>query len=297
MLRPCRSRPNTTIRGGPILQTSSSGELTLEHVLSSAGIPLESVLVLRHTYTSGGLRSEADLSDEKVLEYVRRQEVGNKVGKNPARIWLNFIGEGGLRSRFIVAHENRGEIAQEAHDDHRYFALEVSPLLAALRNRLTIEWSRDPVNWAKRGDLAGNFRVLEIADRQHEPFPGFDNFVLDHSTLGLVIQDARYREWRAALSSVQGVYLITDRSTGKHYVGKADGRDRIFGRWQSYWSNGHGGNVVMKDELDRGFTTPENFQFSALRVFGPESPAEQINAAEKHFKDALLSRPFGLNLN
>jgi hypothetical protein len=41
---------------------------------------------------------------------------------------------------------------------------------------------------------------------------------------------------------VQGIYLITDSSNGKQYVGKADGTERILGRWKNYASDGHGGN-------------------------------------------------------
>jgi len=43
---------------------------------------------------------------------------------------------------------------------------------------------------------------------------------------------------------VQGVYLITDSSTDKQYVGKVNGTERILGRWKNYVSDGHGGNPV-----------------------------------------------------
>ena len=42
---------------------------------------------------------------------------------------------------------------------------------------------------------------------------------------------------------------------------------------------------------------PERYTFSLLRVFGSNTPQAQIDAAEKHYKDALMTRRFGLNRN
>jgi len=39
------------------------------------------------------------------------------------------------------------------------------------------------------------------------------------------------------------------------------------------------------------------FLFSILRVFGPSTPSTEVDAAESHFKDALMTRKFGLNRN
>lgn len=279
------------------MESSISGELKLGHLLAVAGIAPSDVLVIRHTYNADGLASEADLTDEKIMAYTRRQSHRNKVGAQPPGLWLSFIAEGGLRSRFLTAHDNFGEVSEESDAPHRYFNLRISHVFENLRRRLTIEWSRDAVNWAKRGHLAESFRVLEIADPQREAFPGFDNLVIDFPTLGLVIEDARYREWRTALESVQGIYLITDRNSGRQYVGKADGRERILGRWRSYWKSGHGGNVALRKLSDVDMTSSASFQFSLLRVFGPEVPEDQLNSAESHFKTALLTRDFGFNKN
>lgn len=38
-----------------------------------------------------------------------------------------------------------------------------------------------------------------------------------------------------------------------------------------------------------------HFVFSLLRVFGPSVPMAEVNEAEEHYKQALLSRKFGLN--
>ena len=41
--------------------------------------------------------------------------------------------------------------------------------------------------------------------------------------------------------------LITDRSNGEQYVGKADGAERILGRWMSYARDRHGGNQALRE--------------------------------------------------
>ena len=280
-----------------LLETSSDGEINLGHLLAAAGILPGEVVAIRHTFKDYGLVTPADLNDEKVLAYTRSQEIGNKLGAHPPRVWLSFIAESGLRARFLVAHDNHGEIRADRTDTHRFFDLAVSPLLSKLRNRLSIEWSRDAVNWAKRGESAQTFRVVEIADPQNVPFPGFDRLIVDHHTLGLIIEDSRFRDWRSALASVQGIYLITDTKAGKHYVGKADGRERILGRWRSYWKSGHGGNLALRDLTAKDASSTRHFQFSLLRVFGPDVPLEQVDSAEAHFKKALCSREFGYNQN
>ena len=105
------------------------------------------------------------------------------------------------------------------------------------------------------------------------------------------MREHRYASWRTALSSVGGVYLITDTRDGRHYVGKADGAESIRQRWNAYATNGHGGNVELRG-LD-----PTSFRFSLLRVFDPATPTQVIDAAESHFKVALDTRRHGLNRN
>lgn len=100
-----------------------------------------------------------------------------------------------------------------------------------------------------------------------------------------------------ALSSVQGIYLIADTSAGRLYVGKADGAERFLGRWSEYARNGHGGNAALRELATADARRREHFQFSILQVFSPGAPATQVDAAEAHFKRALLSRQFGMHLN
>jgi len=258
---------------------------------------LSDVVLLRHTFTKGGLESPSDLTADKVMDYTRRQDINNKLGRTPPRFWLIFIADGSRRSRFLTAYENHGEVPAELTETLRYFDLRPSEVLSSLVGRLVVEWSHDPVNWAKTAATASTFPVIEIADPEVVPFPGFDRVLITHAVLQSVVQDSRYAAWQTALGAVQGIYLIADTSTGQLYVGKADGGERILGRWTAYARDGHGGNIAMRDLAGRDPTHPRHFVFSILRVFGPSVPTAEVDEAESHFKRALLTRQHGLNRN
>lgn len=160
-----------------------------------------------------------------------------------------------------------------------------------------MEWSKDAINWSKKGASAAAFPVIEIADPQNVDFPGFDRLVLTRADLRIALDDSRYAAWRTALGSVQGVYLISDSRSGRQYVGKADGGERILGRWSAYARDGHGGNIELRALALGDADHARHFVFSLLRVFGPDTPGNEVDAAEAHFKRALLTREFGLNRN
>jgi hypothetical protein len=184
--------------------------------------------------------------------------------------------------------ENRGEISNDGII--RTFDTAETEHMADLRNRLVVGW-RSPRTWRMNATTAASCPVMGIADAEPVPFPGFDRLVLSYVELRAVMREHRYASWRTALSSVFGIYLITDTRDGKQYVGKADGEESIQQRWSIYATNGHGGNVELEG-LD-----PSGFRYSLLRVFDPATPTRDINIAESHFKDALDTRRHGLNRN
>lgn len=268
--------------------------LTLEPLLRSAGIDPAACLVIRHAYVkehedTGLPGLHADSTDDEILAYTARQSASPRTFPAvPSPYWVVFLREGGDRARLWSVLENRDELSNEG--GLRTFDLVVSDHLADLRDRLVIGW-RSPRTWRLTGPTAAGYPVMEIADAQPVPFPGFDRLVLDHAQLQAVMREHRYGSWRTALSSVVGVYLITDTRDGRQYVGKADGAESIRQRWTAYATNGHGGNVELRG-LD-----PASFTFSLLRVFDPATPTRVIDETESHFKSALDTRRHGLNRN
>ena len=288
--------------------------LTLGHVLSGIGeqhdppISLADIRVIRHSFNPQGhegLRGPEDLTDvDRVREYTRSQAISTRNFPGaPERYWVLLAADGQRRSRLWGTFENPGEVAAERTATNRFFDLRRSDFLASLVNRLVVEWDV-PLSWNRKAANIAGMPVLEIADRDKEPFPGFDNVLLSFPELVRMVSDGRYADWRMALREVQGIYLITDSSNGKQYVGKAAGADRILGRWTDYAGDGHGGNQALRElaeaSIGAGGAKPDHarhFVFSILRVFGPSTSSSEVDAAESHYKEALLTRDFGLNRN
>lgn len=268
--------------------------LTLGPILVSAGIDPAAAQAIRHAYVrehedTGLAGIHADSSDDEILLYTSKQSAQPRTfPATPPPIWVVFVREGGDRARLWAVVENRGEISNDG--SLRTFDVVVSDHLADLRNRLVIGW-RSPRTWRLNGPTAAAYPVMEIADAEPVPFPGFDRLVLDYAQLQAVMREHRYASWRTALSSVVGIYLITDTFDGRQYVGKADGAESIRQRWSVYAANGHGNNVELRN-ID-----PNSFRYSLLRVFDPATPISVINDAESHFKTALDTRLHGLNRN
>ncbi len=144
-----------------------------------------------------------------------------------------------------------------------------------------------------------DLRVSELLPQRMSigDFPGYSNVCLPYSRLRLVVNQ-QVDSWRSALSSVSGIYLISDLRTGLQYVGSASGDEGVWGRWCSYANSGHGGNKELRRllaETDNEYA--ENFQFSLLEICDPIMTKDQILARESHWKDCLLSRQFGYNEN
>lgn len=127
-------------------------------------------------------------------------------------------------------------------------------------------------------------------------FPGFKQVNLSKAVLDLIVRH-NLESWRTALSAVKGVYLITDTTTGKLYVGKADGEHGIWGRWCTYAANGHGHNKALIQELGTVAQRSQDFRFALLEIADLQSTQQEIASRESHWKEVLMSRVYGYNLN
>lgn len=269
--------------------------LTLGDVLRSAGIDPSDAQAIRHAFVrehegTGLPGIHADSTDDEVLDYTARQSASPRIfPATPARMWVVFPPRGRRpRPPLVGAREPRRGLERR-----RAAHLRPGRLRAPGRPEgpgLVIGW-RSPRTWRLNGPTAAGYPVAEIADAHPVLFPGFDRLVLDRAQLEAVMRDHRYAAWRTALSSVAGVYLITDTRDGRQYVGKADGAESLRQRWGAYAANGHGGNVELRT------LNPATFRYSILRVFDPATPTRVIDEAESHFKTALDIRRHGLNRN
>ena len=146
-----------------------------------------------------------------------------------------------------------------------------------------------------------DLEVLQLlpATFDGEEFPGYDNVRLSYLQLAAIIQ-RRKQSWVAALENQKAVYLITDTSNGKLYVGSAtNDKGMLLARWSSYVENGHGGNkelIALVREKGLEYVQ-QHFQYSILENYNARIDDHVVLKRESWWKETLQSRKFGYNDN
>jgi hypothetical protein len=93
---------------------------------------------------------------------------------------------------------------------------------------------------------------------------------------------ARLREWR-------GIYLITDQSDGRRYVGSAYGETNLLGRWQTHVARDVGVTAELRHR------DPAGFRFSILQLVAQDMPAEDVIRLGRNWMNRLDTIENGLN--
>lgn len=163
--------------------------------------------------------------------------------------------------------------------------------------RLLVRYSNKSQNLIRKAEsVIDECEVIEIIEDifEDDGFPGYESINLSWYELKRVIEK---KDWITALENQKGVYLITDTSTGKRYVGSAYGKDMLLGRWRNYVKNSHGGNIDLKG-LDMDYIK-SNFRYSVLDIYKSTTNDEVIISRESYWKRVLLTRDerFGYNKN
>lgn len=132
------------------------------------------------------------------------------------------------------------------------------------------------------------------------PFVGYNNVCLTHRELQQIYRNEA-AEWKKALSSVKGVYCITDTSSGELYIGSASGDgEGIWQRWQSYADidNLTGGNKTFEDLKKAGANRIiDNFTYSILEIFDMRTKRDDIIHRESYWKKVFQTIQHGMNNN
>lgn len=132
-----------------------------------------------------------------------------------------------------------------------------------------------------------------------EPFCGYDRVHLSFAALESIIANQR-SDWKVALQHAKGVYMITDESNGKRYVGSAYGADGLWTRWQAYIETGHGHNVELCKIIAKAGLeyARRHFRFAFIEHMLPSSPDDLVLQREAYWKGVLLTRgDYGYNRN
>lgn len=278
--------------------------LYFSDILKKVGLDPTKVYLLRHSFSRKDFREcyEKDM----VLEYTCQQDLGFGKGQD---YWCVFISEQGTLARFFGCYRVIGYVpdspsvmpagfpdAAAFQGQRAYFTLEHLPLLEEFENRLVIDWGNAAIRWHQKG--TNEKSVSYILPNEKQVFPGFESLVLPFGKLKKAIENPDlYEAWRTALSSVNGVYLIVDRKSGRQYVGSASGQGGLWERWIEYVNTLHGGDQALKALLAKDPERHWQFQFSILQVLPKSASVKAVLDAERLYKDKLLTREYGLNEN
>ena len=200
---------------------------------------------------------------------------------------------------FAGSYQSRGAIQDRKSKEYRYQLSELTSH-SELNGRLVIDFSRTGrQSYLNAENWCNNLSVSEIyAERLSiAPFPGYRAVNLTWNELRLIVDQA-LDTWRTALSNVAGVYLITDTSSGRLYVGSASGEGGLWQRWVNYADNGHGGNRELRHLVkEKPDEFPKTFRYSILEIADVHDSEANVLARESHWKNVLMSREHGLNAN
>lgn len=180
-----------------------------------------------------------------------------------------------------------------------YYHLERISLLDDLIDRLVIDWGNATRSWYQWLSNDKPKSVVEVLPTGYiRDFPGFDDVLLTFDELNTIISNPdSNRIWHTMLSSVAGVYLITDLLDGNQYIGSASGKNGILGRWKNYTESFHGGNKKLISLLQREPNRYKWFQYSILRTLPKSLTNTEVITYEQKYKQKLGTRAFGLNAN
>ena len=274
--------------------------LSFNTILRASDIEPRDVKLLRHVghgeYPRLAPFNAWHDAPEKLLEHCRIQRRPEVYGKR--RYTAHFVAAPANETLFVGLREVRGckilpvgsgvvepftgkPLAGERH----YYGLS-EDLLPQYSGRLLVEWGESTRAWSQNAERQDKPIVALLPALYEVPFPGFGAFSCSVSQV-LTLPAT----WRNTLTSVGGVYLLVDPSTGEQYVGSAYGEGGFIGRWDAYVRNGHGGNKLLKDR------PRADYQISILEVSSATDTPEDVIRREALWKEKLGSRAHGLNAN
>lgn len=284
-------------------------------LLDKAGIDPRHVVAMRHQPTEPLLRKELRrlaLEDEPTyIDYQSSHGPRTEAALLRAKYIASFVADNSGKALFIGLYEiertesapwnkflenprlqmlvGLGSRPREGRGTIVWFhQRRVETFYSEWKGRLVAGWPPPDRAWFRRAER-NVLPIIAIHDEQTlvSRLADWDQLVFTWAELKILPR--RHAE---SLEGWRGIYFIRDISDGKAYVGSAYGADNLLGRWLSYGSSGHGGNVLLKGR------DAKNFQFSILERLAETADPKQVIARENSWKVRLGTRaPQGLNAN
>ena len=277
----------------------------LSDILKRAGLDLKRTKLIRHA------KSDKEFNECYMnglyMEYTCRQKTGFSDNYDH---WVVFVSDKSTRAVLEGCYKVNGEKPDSAdlipdnfpnrqswlERDGSVFELEHIDVLKELEGRLIIDWGKGTRMWHQKATTEKE--IVAIKDKQKVEFKGYENVCINYEELKSIVEDnITYEDWHTALSLVYGVYLITDLTDGRQYVGSAYGKEGILQRWTVYVNSYHGDNKKLKSLLKEYPERYKSFQFSILQICSKSMTDDEIINLENLYKRKLRTREFGLNDN
>ena len=229
---------------------------------------------------------------EQLIEYQKSQD---KEVFSKTDYIISFVGQDGTKALFFGVFKINGV---EKREKDFFYNIEEVDILQEFIGRIVIDWGSAVIKWDQYYDKNPK-EVLEILPKGYiGNFPGLTNFVLDFEELKKLISNPDgNKDWKNHLSSVNGIYLILDKSTGNLYIGSANGNGGIWQRWSDYVKTKTGGNKILIELCCDNENYHKNFQFTVLQTLPSNITQREIVNIENLYKRKFGSRFYGLNAN
>ena len=214
-----------------------------------------------------------------------------------------FLAEEGCECRFIGVYRNYGPKRATGNGVSEY-AIEEVEGFEGLKDKVVIDWGKGTLSWMQNWQSTKNVRRIDQVNTGDDIpyFIRYEDVILSFSQLQKVVED---KEWKSKLESLNCVYMILDKETGKQYVGvtykdmKPGIKNGILGRWTEYAKTGHGNNKLLVALLaEKGISyADQNFQWTILETLPLNVTPKVAIDRESLYKKKFGTREHGYNEN
>lgn len=252
--------------------------LTIRNVLGLAGLDItKRIKLVRHkdsrdAITINGKTVVGDpydwyLNDRET--FIAYQSEQHKDIFKDVDYVVSFIGEDGTLARMVGVYRILGRDTERENltdgGKYCYKMVEVDGF-DELNERVIVDWgdsARTFHQWLDKND-----KIIVAVERKGFDWvcPDYEEISLTYGELSHVINEG-LDAWKRKLTVVNGIYAISDRKTGRLYVGSTYNRDGIWGRWEDYARTGHGGDVILANLIaEAPDYAKDNFVWSILQT-------------------------------
>ena len=214
-----------------------------------------------------------------------------------------FLAEESYECRFIGVFRNYGSLYPTCNGSSVYDIREVDGF-EVLKDIVVIDWGKATRTWMQNWTTTKDVkRIEQISTSDDIPFfSRYEDVILTFPQLKKVVED---KEWKSKLESLNCVYLILDKKSGKQYVGvtykdmKHGIKNGILGRWAEYAQTGHGNNKRLVEIITKeGLSYAEQyFQWTILETLPLNVTPKVAIDRETLYKIKFGTREHGYNEN